>query len=112
MDRSREAISTIKGYYYQFDYYILQLLKLHNKKDSVRIEGVEDVDILTSTEVKAVQCKYFEGTKCVPSIIGKAIRPMLMHFSKYKNAKYNYSLYGHYSVGEDSIQIPLTVDYI
>lgn len=112
MGRSREAISTIKGYYYQFDYYILQLLQLHNNKDSVRIEGVEDVDILTSTEVKAVQCKYFEGTKCAPSIVGKAIRPMLRHFSMNKDAKYNYSLYGHYCTGVDSIQIPLTVKYI
>lgn len=112
MVRSREAISTIKGYYYQFDYYILQLLQLPNNKDSVIIEGVEDVDILTSAEIKAVQCKYYEGTRCSPSIVGKAIRPMLMHFSMNKGAKYNYSLYGHYSAGEDAIQIPLTVEYI
>ena len=30
MPRSREAISTIKGYYFQFDYYILQLLCLQS----------------------------------------------------------------------------------
>lgn len=46
--RSREAISTIKGYYYQFDYFILQLLQLRDDDDSVRIEGIEDVDSDTS----------------------------------------------------------------
>ena len=80
-ERSREAISTIKGYYYQFDYYVLQLLNLQNDSDSVRIEG-------------------------------KAIRPMLIHFSKNKDKKLSYKLYGHYSSGEDSITLPLTVEYI
>lgn len=45
--RSREATSTIKGYYYQFDYFILQLLQLQDDDDSVRIEGIEDVDIVS-----------------------------------------------------------------
>lgn len=113
MLRSRDAVSTIKGYYYQFDHYILQLLRLANDDDAVRIEGIEDVDIITGDITNAVQCKYYDGTRCSPSEVGKAVRPMLRHFSENKNnpKKYRYSLYGHYSSGEESIALPLTVDY-
>lgn len=110
--RSREAISTIKGYYYQFDYFILQLLQLRDDNDSVRIEGIEDVDILADDNTRAVQCKYYDGTSCSPSVVGKAVRPMLQHFAENKDAKYSYKLYGHYKSGEDSISLPLTVEYI
>ena len=30
MARSRDAVDTIKGYYYQFDYFIFQLISLVN----------------------------------------------------------------------------------
>lgn len=45
MAKERSAIATIKGYYYQFDYFILQLLKCNNETDSICIEGIEDVDL-------------------------------------------------------------------
>ena len=37
---------------------------------------------------------------------------MLQHFAENKDAKYSYKLYGHYKSGEDSISLPLTVEYI
>ena len=40
MSRGRDAIDTITGYYYQFDYYILQLLNLSKDTDTVTIEGI------------------------------------------------------------------------
>ena len=95
--RSREAISTIKGYYYQFDYFILQLLQLQDDDDSVRIEGIEDIDIFSADCTKAVQCKYYDGTGCSPSVIGKAVRPMLQHFADNKDSKLSYKLYGHFN---------------
>lgn len=110
--RSREAISTIKGYYYQFDYFILQLLQLQDDEDSVRIEGIEDVDIVSDDCTMAVQCKYFDGTPCSPTVIGKAVRPMIKHFAYNKELRLSYKLYGHYKSGEDSITMPLTVEYI
>lgn len=109
--RSREAVSTIKGYYFQFDYYILQLLYLDNDEDSVRIEGIEDVDILSVDETRAVQCKYYEGTRCTPSVVGKALRPMLQHFAKHKKDHFTYSLYGHYESGFDEIENPPSLSY-
>lgn len=45
MSRGRDAIDTITGYYYHFNYYILQLLNLTKDTDTVTIEGVEDVDM-------------------------------------------------------------------
>ncbi len=58
MEKGRDATDTIIGYYYQFDYTILQLLELQNEDDAVTIEGIEDVDILTTDSMEAVQCKY------------------------------------------------------
>ena len=51
MAKERSAIATIKGYYYQFDYFILQLLKCNNETDSICIEGIEDVDLKTVDEI-------------------------------------------------------------
>ena len=42
---SRAATPTIKGYYYQFDTSILELLKLKKDTDKILIEGIEDIDI-------------------------------------------------------------------
>ncbi len=112
--RSRDAVSTIKGYYYQFDYFILQLLYLQNDNSAVCIEGIEDVDLLGPDEVKAIQCKYYEGTKCSPSVIGEAVRPMIRHFAEHKNdsVKYTYRLFGHYEEGQGSIPDKLTLDFL
>lgn len=75
MARSRDAVDTIKGYYYQFDYFIFQLISLVNEEDTVTIEGIEDVDILEEKEMVTVQgntrllCRYTETVfftkKCV-----------------------------------------------
>lgn len=58
MPNDRTAIDTITGYYYQFDYYILQLLNCSGN-DEVCIEAIEDVDIRIADETTAVQCKYY-----------------------------------------------------
>lgn len=119
MERSREAISTIKGYYFQFDFFILQLLQLQSDNGYVQIEGIEDVDVeRASNDIEAVQCKYYEGVTCTPSVVGKAIRPMLKHFAKFKDGsggndiRYCYRLFGYYKSGQDSVERHLTVDYV
>lgn len=112
--RSRDAVSTIKGYYYQFDYFILQLLHLQNDDSTVCIEGIEDVDILAPDGIKAIQCKYYEGTKCTPSVIGEAVRPMLQHYSEHKDdsVRYTYRVFGHYKSGQDCIPDDLDIDFL
>lgn len=42
----------------------------------------------------------------------KPVRPMLRHFAENKGCMYKYSLYGHYKSGQDSIVLPLTVEYV
>lgn len=111
--RSRSAIDTILGYYYQFDYSIYRLLNLSNNDDAIVVEGIEDVDISTRNEELAVQCKYYSKTKYTHHLIAKPIRLMLKHFKDSKDGikKYvNYYLYGYYKEGTEKLQIPLTVD--
>jgi hypothetical protein len=77
MDRS--ATDTIKGYFYQFDYSILNLLQLENDTDLVQIECIEDIDIHTATDITAVQCKYYAKTEYNHSVIKEPIMFMLSH---------------------------------
>jgi hypothetical protein len=105
LPHSRVAVDAIKGYFYQFDHYILQLLELPCDSDSVCIEGVEDIDVNTNDETIAIQCKYYAGTEYNHSIIGKPIRLMLKHYAENRGRGHTikYVIYGHYSSGQDKL---------
>jgi len=47
----RSAVSTILGYFYQFDRSILTFLNLASDDDRIAIECIEDVDVYTATDV-------------------------------------------------------------
>ena len=113
MARSREAVDTIKGYYYQFDYFIFQLISLVNETDTVTIEGIEDVDIFEEKEIVAVQCKYYAKTEYNHSIIAKPIRLMLKDYVNRtpEKRKIRYKLYGKYQSGQDKYPGTLTVEF-
>ncbi|WP_308698175.1 DUF4297 family anti-phage-associated protein [uncultured Thomasclavelia sp.] len=113
MTRSRDAIDTIKGYYYQFDYFILQLLNLKNDDDTVTIEGIEDVDIFDEKGLTAVQCKYYSKTEYNHSVIAKPIRLMLKEFLKKGSSDKNikYKIYGKYESGHDKFPKNLDVEF-
>lgn len=55
---SRSATNTIKGYFYQFDNTILEILNKSDDSAHIVIEGVEDIDVETEYEKLAIQCKY------------------------------------------------------
>lgn len=113
MGKGRDATDTIIGYYYQFDYTILQLLELQNEEDAVTIEGIEDVDIQTTDSMEAVQCKYCAKTEYNHSVIAVPIRLMLRDYVA-KTAKMNglrYKLYGHYKTGHEKYPDQLTVEF-
>ena len=112
MAYSRDAIDTLRGYYYQFDYFVLKLLTAGNADDVITLEGMEDVDIQTATETTAVQCKYYAGTEYNHSIIAKPIRFMLKGFVSHVGAPLNYKLYGYYKTGTDKLSQPLTLDFV
>ena len=113
MARSRDAVDTIKGYYYQFDYFILQLINLVNETDTVTIEGIEDVDIFDEKEMIAVQCKYYAKTAYNHSVIAKPIRLMLKDYVNRtpEKRKIRYKLYGKYQSGQDKYPGSLSVEF-
>jgi hypothetical protein len=92
---SRAANATIKGYYYQFDTSILKILELALDTDSITIEGVEDIDIDSSTEQSAIQCKYLSKPKFINSAVREPITLMLDHFVAV-GPKLKYTLYAHF----------------
>lgn len=112
---NRSATDTIKGYFYQFDYTIEKILNLPNDSDEITVEGIEDIDIESSTESMAIQCKYYSKTEYNHSVIAKPIRLMLDHFKKVKNgsaSKIKYHLYGHYSSGQNKLSLPMDVPFL
>ena len=112
---NRSATDTIKGYFYQFDNSIEQLLNLSNNEDEITVEGIEDIDIETSNETIAIQCKYYSKTEYNHSAISKPIRLMLQHFKELKDKsepQIKYHLYGHYKSGQDKLSLPINISFL
>lgn len=110
MAQDRTAVDTIKGYFYQFDFYIFKILSSTNDFDEFTIEGIEDVDIDTPQGLTAVQCKYYEGTEFNYSKISKAVRLMLDYFVEHREV--SFFLYGHFKSGQDKITTPISLDIL
>ncbi|WP_141504336.1 DUF4297 family anti-phage-associated protein [Paenibacillus luteus] len=113
--KNREAVDTIKGYFYQFDYAITKLLELSDDKDKIVVEGIEDVDVKTTTDEDAVQCKYYAKTEYNHSVIAKPLRLMLSHFKEVKTGlkpKVNYTLYGHFKEGQEKLTHPIDKTFL
>lgn len=113
MASTRDAVDTIKGYYYQFNYSILRILE-GKDDDIVTIEGIEDVDVASGEEMVAIQCKYYSKTEYNHSIIAKPIRFMFKDFMKRtKKGNYiSYKLCGTYKTGQSKLILPLTTDFV
>lgn len=109
---TRDAVDTIRGYYYQFDYYILNILNQNIEDNKVYIECIEDIDIETANDKTAIQCKYYAGTEYNHSLISSAVRYMLQHFSKDKAKSINYKIYGYYKSGQDKLPKVLDLDFV
>lgn len=112
---NRSATDTIKGYFYQFDYSIEKLLSLLDDNDEITVEGVEDVDVETSTESTAIQCKYYAKTVYNHSVIAKPIRLMLSHYKSLKSDRkkqIKYHLYGYYKSGHEKLSLPIDILFL
>lgn len=110
----RSATATIKGYFYQFDQTIVQLLQA-STNGSVTVEGVEDIDLDDGAAIAFVQCKYYEGTEYKHSVIKDAVIHMLRHFHAAgcpTGQPFKYRLRGHYKAGQDKLKIPLTNEFL
>lgn len=94
---SRAADYTIKGFLYQFNKTLLEIL---NSSDgsNITVEGiVEDVEIVTPSVMTAIQCKYHEAIETfTPSSIFKPLLQMMHHFHTHPDANIRYILFAHY----------------
>ncbi len=111
MPQTREAVDTVKGYYYQFDYFILKLLDEDNKEALICIEGVEDIDIENVDLKKAIQCKYYAKTEYQHSILKKPIRIMLEHYISNRKSNLKYYIYGYYKSGQNKLPNNIDVNF-
>lgn len=112
--RTRSAVSTIAGYFYQFDHSILSLLNLKDELDTVSLECIEDIDVKTTDETTAIQCKYYAQTEYNHSVIKPTIELMLSHFVTVKATSETptyYKIWGHFSGGQHKLVFPISLDY-
>lgn len=96
MPHSRIADSTIKGFIYQFNKTILEILD--TATGTVHVEGiVEDVDVYeVNNSVTATQCKYHESAKFFNlSLIYKPIILMIKTFLERPNDDISFVLFIH-----------------
>lgn len=95
---NREADYTIKGFIYQFNKTLEQVLS-EPKGTEITVEGIiEDIDVVSAGLTKAIQCKYHETKeKYKSSDISKPILQMLVHYANNTDKNIQYILYAHFS---------------
>ena len=67
------------------------------------MDGIEDVDVSDGALAKAVQCKYYEGTKLTNSVLRDIVEPMLKD-DKTRASKITYFVYGYF---KEKVDFPL-----
>jgi hypothetical protein len=93
----RTADYTIQGFLYQFNKTALEILKAQDD-DTINVEGiVEDIEVVSSASLTAIQCKYHEAsTSFTASAVYKPLLQMLKHFSENQTANIRYVLFAHF----------------
>ena len=110
----RQANSTIKGYSYQFNKSILEILKA-GEADEIVLEGViEDIDIQSPTSITTIQCKYHEDKKYQISNVAAPLLEMLCHYCEcaYLGKSVSYILYAYYADNVDSVDMADFVKFL
>lgn len=110
----RQADSTIKGYLYQFNKSILEILEAENDATIV-LEGIiEDIDIHLPSSTMTIQCKYHEDKKYQVSSVAVPILEMLCHYceSSYLGKRVFYILYAYYAENVDVVDMDAFLDFL
>lgn len=110
----RQADSTIKGYIYQFNKSILEIL-MSSGTDIITLEGIiEDIDIKSVSSYTTIQCKYHEDKIYTISDVTVPILEMLCTFSEdcTLGRNVNYILFAHYKDNVQSISKEDFVDHL
>ncbi|WP_413460158.1 DUF4297 family anti-phage-associated protein [Herbaspirillum huttiense] len=111
VDKKREATASIRGYFYQLDATLLEILNA-DLNDEVVIEGIEDFDRYTEEGVIYGQVKYYAEQNLTESVLRDPLHKLFVHFHGLEEAQRagrKYLLYGHFSevkidIGEFSIE--------
>lgn len=110
----RQADSTIKGYLYQFNKSIYEILSAEDD-ESIILEGViEDIDIQSPSGTKTIQCKYHEDSKYLISNVAVPILEMLCHYceSAYLGKSVSYILYAYYAENVNEIDMESFLEFL
>lgn len=81
----------IKGFAYQIDKAILELLNTDDENNNINIEQIQDIDLNDSV----IQVKYKETAKLVPSQVNNPMSQLIEEFKIHKTKKY--ILYAYFS---------------
>ena len=111
VDKKREATASIRGYFYQLDATLLEILNA-DLNDEFVIEGIEDFDRYTDEGVIFGQVKYYAEQSLTDSVLRDPLHKLFVHFHGLKEAQRagrKYLLYGHFSevridIGELSVE--------
>lgn len=88
----RQANSAILGYSYQFLHTIKDMLS-GGEEEKFLLEGIEDLDVIKSSETDLIQYKYHEEKNLNNSLVAKPITLMYNHFLQHENGSYKYRLF-------------------
>ncbi|MVA59450.1 DUF4297 family anti-phage-associated protein [Agrobacterium vitis] len=111
VDKKREATASIRGYFYQLDAALLEILNAGLDEDLV-IEGIEDFNRYTDEGVIYGQVKYYAEQNLTDSVLRDPLHKLFVHFHGLEEAQRagrKYLLYGHFSevkidIGELSVE--------
>jgi len=99
VDKKREATASIRGYFYQLDAALLEILNA-GLDDEIVIEGIEDFDRYTDEGVIYSQVKYYAEQNLTDAVLREPLYKLFVHFHGLEEAKRSdrkYVLYGHFS---------------
>lgn len=111
----RYAGSTIKGFLYQFEKTLNEiLLNIYQNDTVITVEGVEDIDLFANGRQDFIQCKYHEfQDKFQASIIEKPIIQMLNHWcNTNQESSIRYKLFCYFSDKNNNDNFNITVEKI
>lgn len=109
--KSRQANETIKGYFYQFNKTIFEIISQNNDETKIIIEGIEDVDLETDDTYTAIQCKYYSTQTYNHSVIKKTIICMFNHFLNNKSSNLKYKIYANFKDGQSKLPNPIQLEF-
>ncbi len=110
----RQANSTIRGYQYQFNKSIFEIL-CADEEEQIILEGViEDIDIQSKNSITTIQCKYHEDQKYQISNVAEPILEMLCHYQEQSviGKNMSYILYAYYATNVECIDKKDFLNYI